>query len=623
MNKIKQLISNKIHQIDAGSRYVQHSVSDPLLIAHSQWHLGFIGSKGLIIISSDTSIQGLELIWESYQGDGVSVGVWDDGVQRTHWDLSANYDASKQVVIKGTLNNGQPLTSNDGHGTSVAGLIAADNNSQGGVGIAHDARITGVRIFGGADDINLKWDRYLLTLDSLKNFDITNHSYGGYPNFGEYEDVVKFKTSAEQGRAGLGTVNVKSAGNDNVDGNGDALDASRFTVTVAAIGYDGYAASYSTYGAHVLVSAPAASVTTDLLGKTAGYNGLLSGDYTNQFGGTSAAGPVTAGVIALMLDANPGLGWRDVQNILAYSATGVGSLYRQLSTYENFKWQWNGAKNWNGGGLHFSEDYGYGMVNAFNAVRMAEVWSIVNPIAASSLTEANVTSGIVSINQNIEDLSTKRVQFTVSNNIKLEHVSLSLSITHSYFTDLNIRLISPSGTSLTLYNSSTGDGSTSDLGFQYTFGADGFRGESAVGTWTLEIQDTVSTDTGFVKNLLFTAYGSEVSIDDVYHFNNEILAVQGLESQAGRLSVNDTNAGNDWIQAASMTSELSLFLTAGMTSWVGDTAFMTIASETWIENAIGGEANDSIEGNDADNLIYGMRGDDKLWGEMGGTQQDT
>ena len=85
-----------------------------------------------------------QAIWRDYQGDGVAVGIWDDGVQRTHWDLSANYDANKQVTIKGTLNNGQPLTNSDAHGTSVAGLIAADNNGQGGVGIAHDARITAI-----------------------------------------------------------------------------------------------------------------------------------------------------------------------------------------------------------------------------------------------------------------------------------------------------------------------------------------------------------------------------------------------------------------------------------------------------------------------------------------------
>lgn len=617
MTKYKSTIVNGIQKSTAGYRNTLLAPTDPLLVNHSQWHLGFIGSEGFSAIPSAMARQGIESVWQNYQGDGVSVGIWDDGVQRSHWDLSANYDASKQVIIKGTLNNGQPLTDSDAHGTAVAGLIAADDNGLGGVGIAHDARITAVRIFGGADDINTKWDRYLLTLDSLKRFDVTNHSYGGYPNFAVYGDVAKFKAAAEQGRAGLGTVNVKSAGNDNVDGNGESLDASRFTVTVAAIGYDGYVAYYSTYGAHVLVSAPAGSVTTDLLGKRPGYNGLLNGDYTNQFGGTSAAGPVTAGVIALMLDANPEIGWRDVQNILAYSATGVGSLYGGLTTNENFGWQWNGAVNWNGGGLHFSEDYGYGMVNAFNAVRMSEIWSVVYPQAATSSTEASVTTGVLTVNQNIEDLRTLSVNFSVAENIQLEHVALSLSLSHSYFTDLHIRLISPKGTTLSLYDGSTGNGATSDQAFQFTFGADGFRGEGALGTWTLQVQDAEPNDSGILKTLAFTGYGSEIDSDSVYHFTDEILYVQGAQGQSYRFELTDTDEGVDWIEAAAVSAELDLFLTAGTTSFVGESPFMTIASDTWIENAIGGDGNDHIEGNAADNLIYGMRGDDMLWGGDG------
>jgi subtilisin family serine protease len=78
--------------------------------------------------------------------------------------------------------------------------------------------------------------------------------------------------------------------------------------------------------------------------------------------GTSAATPVTTGVIALMLDAAPGLGWRDVQNILALSALsalsaqGAGSRYGGSNANENFSCEWNGAANWNGGRTHFSED---------------------------------------------------------------------------------------------------------------------------------------------------------------------------------------------------------------------------------------------------------------------------
>jgi subtilisin-like proprotein convertase family protein len=608
--------NNKPHK--AHSPTVSWLSSDPLYLNSTQWHLGFIGSWGFSLLPTASAAQGIEAIWKQYRGAAVSVGIWDDGVQSAHWDLSANYDASKRVVVYGTLNNGQPLSANNGHGTAVAGLIAADDNGLGGVGIAHDAQITSVRIFGGADDINNAWSRYLMTLDSLGQFDVTNHSYGGYPDFYTSGDVKKFEAAAVWGRGGLGTVNVKSAGNDDVDGNGDALDASRITLTVAAISESDTAniASYSTYGAHVLVSAPAASVTTDLLGNRQGYDGLLSGDYTNDFGGTSAAGPVTAGVVALMLDANPQLGWRDVHNILAYSAVGVGSRYSNVKTSENFAWKWNGASDWNGGGLHFSEDYGFGMVNALHAVRMAEVWGVLYPTAAVSANEAVVSTGVLTANKTIADVSTLSFNFTVSGAVLLEHVALTVSLTHTDFTDLRMRLISPDGTKLSLYDGSSGNSSTSDGTFTYAFGAEGFRGENSAGVWTLQVQDASSRDAGTLKSVAFAGYGSVVTNNNVYHYTSEVLEALRSAGQMSRLYLSDV-AGTDWINAAAMVDDLVLVMQPGSTSTVGGLTFLSLAADTVIENAMGGDGHDAIAGNTADNLIFGMRGNDVLTGGAG------
>ncbi|KAE9412555.1 hypothetical protein Angca_005488, partial [Angiostrongylus cantonensis] len=82
--------------------------------------------------------------------------------------------------------------------------------------------------------------------------------------------------------------------------------------------------------------------------------------------GTSFATPIVSGVIALMLQANPNLGARDIQNILALTAKRVDP--------NGSNWTTNGATNWNGGGMHASEDYGFGEIDARAAVRLAETW---------------------------------------------------------------------------------------------------------------------------------------------------------------------------------------------------------------------------------------------------------
>jgi hypothetical protein len=86
-----------------------------------------------------------------------------------------------------------------------------------------------------------------------------------------------------------------------------------------------------------------------------------------------------------MLEANPDLGWRDVHNILAMSAAHTGSALGGPGTgFEVAAWEVNGAATWNGGGSGFHGSYGYGMVDAFAATRMAEAWATLYAQAATS-----------------------------------------------------------------------------------------------------------------------------------------------------------------------------------------------------------------------------------------------
>ncbi|HVJ70317.1 MAG TPA: S8 family serine peptidase, partial [Sphingomicrobium sp.] len=176
------------------------------------------------------------------------------------------------------------------------------------------------------------------------------------------------------------TILVKSAGNNRGSGfdtNYDNFTNHRQVIAVGAVDHNGVVSYYSTPGANLLVVAPSSTygvglTTTDI----AGAGGNNSGDYITGFTGTSAAAPQVSGVVALMLEANPDLGWRDVQEILAMSARQVGDP-ASLTGSEKYQWSYNGAANWNGGGMHFSNDYGFGLVDALAAVRLAESWTLL------------------------------------------------------------------------------------------------------------------------------------------------------------------------------------------------------------------------------------------------------
>jgi Ca2+-binding RTX toxin-like protein len=598
-----------------------------------QWHFDYLGD--------------IEKIWDEYSGAGVHVGVYDDGLQYIHPDLAANYDASLQVTVDGeivdplysTTAAGSPTGYPSPHGTAVAGLIAASNNGIGTVGVAWGASLTGVNIFSGSANINNYYAGFLQAVAQSDNFDITNHSWGKYPGF--WQDGVTsamdqslidiWFASLETGRGGLGTIHVKAAGNADQNSNGDSSGISRATIVVGAYDDFGEASYYSSYGSNLLVSAPSSGVngffaeinkglvTTDLLGGFPnGYDGLPDTDYTNHFGGTSGATPIVSGIVALMLEANPELGWRDVQNILAYSAREVGSGVGGIRlNNENNVWKYNGADNWNGGGLHYSEDYGFGAVDAFNAVRMAEVWSLFG----GPHTTANESSFKQDTTQSVAllDGKTTEIKFQFGGpDFLVDFVNISIDLSHTKLDDLEIYLVSPDGTVSSLvdfrFELAYSSGLTDAV---LNFGANGFRGENGAGEWTIRVVDRWLEDEGTVNSASITLHGTDTadgshnSADDVYHYTNEVLTA--LARDASRMNLTDTDGGEDWLDMSAMTGNLLVRMMPGNVSMVGGTRFLTIDPSAAIENAVGGDGNDDITGTLGANKIYGMRGDDIIW----------
>lgn len=576
-------------------------------------------------------------VWDTYgyTGAGVKVGVLDNGVQVDHPDLDANYDP--------TLSFGADGRAMD-HGTAVSGVIAAERNGIGVVGIAYDAKIGSVPVWGKSFATDADYIAYTSSaFAKAQSFDVVNQSWN-HIAFDQGQHIPTrqvvldgMESDARYGRDGLGTIFVSAAGNSrsanqaysttsNPAPAGDAnvcgpTVESRYAIVVAGVRAAGGAvADYSSPGANVLVSAGADGTwtdnsdfpiwTTDRSG-TAGY---VDGDYVSTVG-TSFSSPQVTGIVALMLQANPNLGYRDVQQILAITARHTGSDIPQngttvpLTGAEKFSWAYNHTDTWNAGGMHFSNDYGFGMVDARAAVLMAETW----PGERTSFNEVNTSATVNYPNGSpltIPDanIAGVNIQFQLGGHLDMEQVTVDLGLHHTFAGDLTITLTSPSGTKATLLDRVGGTNEIND----WSFNANAFRGEDSAGTWTLNIADKAGSDVGTLTGATLTAYGSAHTEDGTYYFTDEFGQNLNVGNDLARTYVSG-GAGIDTVNAAAVDYAMVLDLNPTKHSSFAGKDFI-VAN---MENAVGGEQDDTILGNDAANWLRGGRGNDTISGGAG------
>ncbi|WP_207538944.1 S8 family serine peptidase [Sabulicella rubraurantiaca] len=622
------------------------------------WHLRNTGQAG------GTPGVDLRLLdaWGHWSGRNVLVAVMDEGVEATHPDLLAQMwtrPAGASVPADPNLATGLPVATGigsgyDNHATPVAGIIAASgNNGVGAIGIAPDAKIVSYRVLGAdaADPDNA------FAQGLLDGAAIFNASYGG--SFGlkpEAETLAALEQVAREGRGGLGAIVVKSNGNERLepgapsphDGGAETMNASRFTIAVAAVDNRGVISSYSSPGGNLFISGfggpgddlllTGDSVAApDRAGTTNGYNGdaaRFGGDYTG-FNGTSAAAPTVSGVVALMLEANPELGYRDVMEILAYTARLTDTLAGTPGHDSWFRSEWleNSAGNKNGGGLTFSHDYGFGLADAGAAIRLAETWT-------AQRTEHNLVTSLASPSAGLGSGFASGAPLLVTFNIlqpekalpgfRLNAVELTLDLDAARPSDLTVELISPDGTGIRLLTTTGNTFMPNDYGDpDYVnpypwpgpslLGTPGFWGESAVGTWTLVISTKDGGVGGSLKSagLLLTgdslwqdAAGTQPSPDlrsQAVYTDDFALAVA---AEPGRVVLG--TPGQDAINAAPMTGRVVLDLSAGTGSLNG--IAVTLAPEHALRHAFGGAAGDDLRGSAAANTLDGGWGDDLLMG---------
>ena len=257
------------------------SPDDPYYLM--QWHLPAISAPSA---------------WDLVQGDGVTIAILDSGVDPTHPDLAA-----KLVPGYNFYDNNNDTADVYGHGTKVAGTAAAaGNNNLGVAGVAWNALLMPIRVTGT--------DGYAYT-STLSQGLIWAADHGARVMNMSFSGVAGISTitSAAQYARNLGGVVVAAAGN---CGCYDSTPENPYIISVSATDSSDNLASFSSRGEYVDLAAPGEGIYTTVMG---GYGSVS---------GTSFASPITAGVVSLIMAANPGLAPAEVEQVLKTTADDLG-----------------------------------------------------------------------------------------------------------------------------------------------------------------------------------------------------------------------------------------------------------------------------------------------------------
>ncbi len=483
-----QDITDRLNKVVSSEIFIP---SDPLY--KKQWHINN---------TTDADIN-VSQVWRDYRGKGVKIAVVDTGIDVKHQDLLKNIDfnlsycyATKSSDPSVTKEEIQSPFIDEAHGTAVCGIIAAVQNEIGVSGVAPEASLVGLNVFSDPKDSSFE-DAML-----YKGVDISSNSWGNDLGNGLDDDMIVLD-AIEQKMKSDPIVYIFAAGNERSNTNLSSVLNSRYTLPIGAVTDDAKIALYSNFGTNLLAVAPGGGgrmgdkmiVTTDLTTPEYGYDsysgehfdikGNETYDYTNIMNGTSAAVPMVSGVVALMLEANKNLSYRDVKDILIKTSKRIDAA--------NSSWQKNGARHW------YSKYYGFGLVNAAKAVNMARDYKSMPKEEIFSL-------GVEDMNLTIPDNDDSGVElfFEMQEDMIVEYVRVSIKTDHEYSGDLKIELQSPSSTKSTLAYGRT---IMKDRYFPWSFSSIEFYEERMKGKWVLNIADLMKNHTGRLMEAEITFYG--------------------------------------------------------------------------------------------------------------------
>lgn len=294
-------------------RKTQWDPNDPYYRVGYDFGTGYDAMWGLKNLSMRTA-------WDLSKGAGVVVAVSDTGIDINHEDLAGNIlkDGSGQVIGYNFVDNNSDVMDRYGHGTHVAGTIAAVSNN--GIGVASMAPETKLMPVKGLDDRGSGSDSNLaqtIKFAADHGAKVLNMSWGGMGTDQVIEDALKYASDK-------GVISVAAAGNSSEDAGNFFPAGSPYVITVGA--YDPYEkkASFSNYGPSIEVVAPGVDIlsTVSAINKFPA-NKIVAGKYA-RLDGTSMAAPHVSGLAALEIAKNPTWQPSQIQDSVIHTAKDLG-----------------------------------------------------------------------------------------------------------------------------------------------------------------------------------------------------------------------------------------------------------------------------------------------------------
>jgi kexin len=398
-------------------------IADPLF--HEQWHL-----FNTVQLGHDMNVTGVWL--EGVTGEGVVTAIIDDGLDMYSDDLKDNYFPQGSWDFNDKTPEPKPRLFDDKHGTRCAGEVAAVRNGVCGVGMAYNSKVAGIRILSKPID---DADEAAAVNYGFQQNDIYSCSWGPRDD-GETMEAPGILVEravvngVQNGRQGKGSIFVFAAGNgafrdDNC--NFDGYTNSIYSITVGAIDREGKHPSYSEACSAQLVVAYSSGSGDAIHTTDVGVD-----QCSKTHGGTSAAGPLAVGAIALALSSRPELSWRDVQYLMLETAIPVHNEDDEIQVTKL--------------GKEYSHQYGYGKIDTYALVQKARDWSLVKPQAWYHSPWLRVQQDIPQGTQGLASyFEVTKDTITQANLARLEHVTVTMNINHTRRGDLSVELRSPEG----------------------------------------------------------------------------------------------------------------------------------------------------------------------------------